>query len=66
MTLKLLIGILFHFVGDYLTQNNWLAQNKTKKIYIAFLHALIYSLPFFIYSSTFIFLVDNIDNTYNY
>lgn len=64
MTLKLLIGILFHFVGDYLTQNNWLAQNKTKKIYIAFLHALIYSLPFlFIVPHLFFWLIILITHT---
>ena len=42
----ILLGVLFHFIGDYLTQNNWMAQNKTKSFLPAFIHATIYSLPF--------------------
>jgi len=44
-----------HMVGDYVTQNNWMANNKTSnslKGYIAcFIHALIYSIPFLIIGS---------------
>lgn len=49
LALKILLGFIFHFIGDYLTQNNWLAQKKTSDIKIAFLHALIYSLPFLLF-----------------
>lgn len=42
----LILGILLHFVGDYLNQNNWMAQNKTKDWKPALVHALVYSLPF--------------------
>lgn len=42
----LILGILLHFVGDYLNQNNWMAQNKTKDWKPALVHALIYSVPF--------------------
>lgn len=42
----LIIGFLFHLIGDYITQNDWMAQNKTKSFLPAFIHATIYSLPF--------------------
>ena len=48
----LILGILFHFIGDYVTQNNWMANEKTKRFFPAYIHALVYSLPF-------LFLVDN-------
>lgn len=38
--------ILLHLIGDYLTQTDWMAQNKAKRVMPAFLHALIYALPF--------------------
>ncbi|WP_051054176.1 DUF3307 domain-containing protein [Fibrella aestuarina] len=46
LELALLIGFLFHLIGDYVTQNDWLAQNKTKDWNVAFIHACIYSVPF--------------------
>ena len=39
-------GLLFHFVGDYILQNDWMAQNKTKSNLPAIIHALIYTTPF--------------------
>lgn len=39
--------LLLHLVGDYLTQSNWMALNKTKSWWPAFVHALVYTLPFF-------------------
>lgn len=42
------IGVLFHFIGDYLLQNDWMASNKTKNSLAALCHAIIYSLPFLI------------------
>ena len=39
-------GFLLHLLGDYLFQNDYLANNKTKSFTPAFIHALIYSLPF--------------------
>lgn len=39
-------GLIFHFIGDYLLQNDWMAKNKTKSYLVAFVHALIYSLLF--------------------
>jgi Protein of unknown function (DUF3307) len=46
LELALIIGFIFHFVGDYLLQNDWMAQNKTKDNLPALIHAFIYSLPF--------------------
>jgi hypothetical protein len=39
-------GVLLHFVGDYLLQSNWMASEKLKRWWPAFLHALSYTLPF--------------------
>lgn len=46
---NILLGILFHFLGDYIFQNNWMANNKTSKNLPAFIHATIYSLPFILF-----------------
>ncbi len=39
-------GVILHFVGDYLLQNDWMAQNKTKSNGAAIVHAAVYSMPF--------------------
>lgn len=41
-----MIQLILHLVGDYVTQSDWMAQNKTKAHWPAFCHALVYSLPF--------------------
>jgi hypothetical protein len=41
-----MIQILVHLWGDYLTQSDWMAQNKTKAHIPALVHALVYSAPF--------------------
>ena len=38
--------LILHLVGDYLTQSDWMAQNKTKRHFPALAHAVVYSLPF--------------------
>jgi hypothetical protein len=38
--------LLLHLVGDYITQTNWMARMKTHRIFPAFVHAVVYSLPF--------------------
>jgi len=48
LELSLISGFVLHFIGDYLLQNDYMAQNKTKSFVPAFIHALIYSLPFLI------------------
>lgn len=41
-----MIQLIIHLVGDYITQTDWMAKNKTKNSLAAGSHALIYSLPF--------------------
>lgn len=38
--------LLAHLFGDYILQSDWMAQNKTKAYWPAFVHALVYSLCF--------------------
>jgi hypothetical protein len=40
--------LLLHLVGDYLTQTDWMAQEKTKRSLAAAIHAVIYALPFWL------------------
>jgi hypothetical protein len=38
--------LILHLIGDYLTQSDWMAQNKTNRSWPAFCHAAVYSAPF--------------------
>lgn len=38
--------LLCHLFGDYVLQSDWMAQNKTKAFWPAWVHAWVYSLPF--------------------
>jgi len=38
--------LILHLFGDYVTQSDWMAQNKARNSFAAFCHALAYSLPF--------------------
>lgn len=41
------LGILLaHLVGDYLIQSHWMANEKTKRWWPAWAHALTYGLPY--------------------
>ena len=40
--------IIAHLVGDYLLQSNWMAHEKISKFWVALVHGLFYSLPFFL------------------
>lgn len=42
----LFVGLLAHMVGDYLIQNDWMAQEKTNRWLPAVAHAATYGLPF--------------------
>lgn len=42
--------LLLHLLGDYITQTDWMAQNKTRSFHIALLHAMVYTLPFLLLS----------------
>lgn len=37
---------LLHVFGDYITQTDWMARNKTKYFWPATVHGLVYTLPF--------------------
>lgn len=37
---------IMHAIGDYVTQSDWMANEKTKRHLPAICHALVYSLPF--------------------
>jgi len=39
-------ALLLHFIGDYVTQSHWMANEKTKTVWPAICHTLVYSLPF--------------------
>ena len=39
-------GLLLHFIGDYITQSDWMANEKTKRAWPALCHSIVYSLPF--------------------
>lgn len=41
--------LLLHLLGDYVTQTQWMAQEKTKQFKIALLHAAVYATPFILF-----------------
>ena len=45
-----MIQLILHLIGDYVTQSDWMANNKRKNSVAAAFHALIYSLPFLLLS----------------
>lgn len=46
-----MLQLLLHLIGDYVTQSEWMAVNKTKATWPAIVHATVYSLPFFLIGS---------------
>lgn len=55
--LKIIFAFIFHLIGDYIIQNNWLATEKTKKFFPAALHAILYSLLFLIITNVWAWLI---------
>lgn len=45
-----MVQLLLHLLGDYITQTDWMANNKKQHFHIAFLHAVVYTLPFLLIS----------------
>jgi len=43
--------LILHLFGDFVTQSDWMALNKSKRSWPAFCHASIYSLPFLLIGS---------------
>jgi hypothetical protein len=44
--------LLIHLWGDYVTQTDWMAQQKTKSHIPALAHAVTYSLPFLLLTTS--------------
>lgn len=44
--------LILHLIGDYVTQSDWMANNKTKSDFPALVHATVYMLPFFLLTSS--------------
>ena len=42
--------LILHLIGDYITQTDWMATNKTKRADVAAFHAAVYTLPFMLLS----------------
>jgi hypothetical protein len=38
--------LLLHLLGDYITQTDWMANNKTKAWWPAVVHGMVYTIPF--------------------
>lgn len=38
--------LILHLIGDYWTQSQWMAENKSRRHWPALVHAAVYSLPF--------------------
>lgn len=47
-----MLQLILHLIGDYVTQSDWMAQNKTKAFVPAWCHAFVYALPFNVVAST--------------
>lgn len=43
--------LILHLFGDFITQSDWMAVNKTKRSWPALCHAVVYSLPFLLLGS---------------
>lgn len=41
-----ILFLLCHLVGDYLLQSDWMASTKTSRMWPAFVHAVVYTIPF--------------------
>ncbi len=44
-----MLQLILHLIGDYVTQNGWMANNKTKEWLPAIVHGIVYSIPFLIF-----------------
>lgn len=45
-----MVQLILHLIGDYVTQTDWMAKNKTSSHVAAGAHAAVYSLPFLLMS----------------
>ena len=49
--------LLLHLLGDYVLQNNWMANNKKNSLIPCLVHCILYSLPFLLITSWSVVLV---------
>lgn len=43
--------LIAHLIGDYVLQSDWMARDKTAKLGVAIVHAVVYALPFLVLCS---------------
>ena len=43
--------LLLHLIGDYITQTDWMATEKSRNTLAAFVHSIVYALPFLLVGS---------------
>src|SRR4029453_4162508 len=43
--------LILHLFGDFVTQSDWMAVNKSKRTWPALCHVTLYSVPFFLIGS---------------
>lgn len=53
MTETLTLAIIGHLVGDFILQNDWMAQNKKKSSFPCFIHCLIWTYSVMLFSGWF-------------
>jgi hypothetical protein len=46
LELALILSLIAHFVGDYIIQNQWMADEKTSRWLPALIHGFTYTIPF--------------------
>lgn len=46
--------IIAHLIGDYLLQNDWMAQNKKKSSFACTVHVTLYCIPFLLTEFSFL------------
>jgi len=49
--------IIAHFIGDYLLQNDWMAQNKKRSSLVCTIHVTLYCVPFLFSDVSFVSLI---------
>ena len=43
--------LILHLLGDFVIQNDWMANNKTRRSWPAFCHVVVYGIPFLLIGS---------------
>lgn len=48
-----MLQLILHLFGDYISQSNWMAVNKSKRTWPCLCHCFLYTLPFLMLSSSY-------------